>query len=209
MQAIREPINSITHLIGMILSVIALPFVLIKSQNVLQLIAMTVFLMGLIGLYGTSSIYHGLKKAPQILERWRKADHIMIYILIAASYTPICLIAIKGLFGYLLLGIIWGLTILGIIFKVYWLNMPRKIYTSLYLILGWAAVFAVYPLYQAVGIIGTLLLVAGGLSYTVGAVFYAKKSKFHLGPFGFHEIFHLFIMLGSLLHFIMIYFFIL
>lgn len=209
MQHIREPINSITHLIGMILAMIALPFVFIKSDNLMQLIAVTIFIMGLIGLYGTSSIYHALKKAPETLKKWRKADHIMIYILIAATYTPICLIGLKGITGIILLSAIWFLTILGIIFKVLWINMPRKIYTAFYVILGWAAVFAIYPLYNAVGGIAVLLLVAGGVSYTVGAIVYAKKSKFKIGHFGFHEIFHLFILVGSLFHFLMIYFYIL
>ncbi|MCH4887258.1 hemolysin III family protein [Acidaminobacter sp. JC074] len=209
MTSIREPINSITHFIGMVTYIIALPFVLIKSTGWLQMVAMTIFLMGLIGLYGTSSIYHALQKAPETLKKWRKADHIMIYILIAATYTPICLIALKGLVGYILLAVIWTLSIAGIVFKILWLNMPRKIYTALYVILGWAAIFAIYPLYQAVGPVGISLLVAGGVSYTVGAVFYAKKSKFHLGPFGFHEIFHLFILLGSALHFLMVYYFVL
>lgn len=209
MQHIREPINSITHFIGMIGAIIALPFVLIKSQNLIQIMSMTVFIMGLIGLYGTSSIYHAIKRAPAIIAKWRKADHIMIYILIAATYTPICLIALKGPLGYSLLSVIWGLSILGIIFKVFWINMPRKIYTALYVILGWAAIFAIYPLYQAVGPYGISLLVGGGVSYTVGAVFYARKSKLQLGLFGFHEIFHLFIMLGSSLHFLMIFFFVL
>lgn len=209
MQHIREPINSITHLIGMILAMIALPFVFTKSDTLMQLIAVTIFIMGLIGLYGTSSIYHALKKAPDTLKKWRKADHIMIYILIAATYTPICLIGLKGITGIILLSAIWFLTILGIIFKVLWINMPRKIYTSFYVILGWAAVFAIYPLYKAVGGIAVLFLAAGGVSYTVGAIVYAKKSKVKIGHFGFHEIFHLFILVGSLCHFLMIYFYIL
>lgn len=209
MQHIREPINSITHFVGMVLSIIALPFVITKSQNLIQLLAMIVFVLGLIGLYGTSSVYHAIKRAPQTLRKWRKADHMMIYILIAATYTPICLIALKGIVGYTLLGIIWGLSIMGIIFKIFWLNMPRKIYTALYVILGWAAIFAIYPLYKAVGPNGIILLVGGGISYTVGAFFYARKSKIKFGPFGFHEIFHLFIMLGSLLHFLMVYYIVL
>lgn len=206
MQHIREPINSITHFIGMVLSIIALPFVITKSQNLIQMLTTIVFVLGLIGLYGTSSIYHAINGSPETLRQWRKADHMMIYILIAATYTPICLIGLKGIIGYTLLGIIWGLSLLGIIFKIFWLNMPRRIYTALYVILGWAAIFAIYPLYQAVGAIGITLLIGGGISYTVGAIIYARKSKWMLGPFGFHEIFHLFIMLGSLLHFIMIYF---
>ena len=209
MQHIREPINSITHLIGMILAILALPFVLVKSESLIQLIGVTIFIIGLIGLYGTSSIYHGLKKAPRTLKKWRKADHIMIYILIAATYTPICLIGLKGLTGIILLSVIWALSILGIVFKVLWINMPRKVYTAFYLLLGWAAVFAIYPLYITLGGIAVLLLAAGGISYSVGAVVYAKKSSFTIGKFGFHEIFHLFILLGSLFHFLMIYYYVL
>lgn len=206
MQHIREPINSLTHFIGMLSYILAIPFVLMKTNGIIQLLSMIIFLAGLIGLYGTSSIYHALKKAPATLRKWRKADHIMIYILIASTYTPICLIALKGVIGYTLLSIIWLLTIAGIVFKILWLNMPRKLYTALYVILGWAAVITVYPLYSIVGIQGILLLVFGGISYTVGAIFYARKSTFKVGAFGFHEIFHLFILLGSCLHFSMIYF---
>lgn len=209
MQHIREPINSITHLIGMLLSVIALPIVILKSNTLTQIITVSIFCIGLIGLYGTSSIYHGLKKSPSTLEKWRMADHIMIYILIAASYTPICLISLEGILGTVLLSIIWVLTIMGIVAKVLWTNMPRKLYTSLYVLLGWAAVFTIYPLYIAVGPIGVALLVAGGLAYTFGAVIYAKKPPFVFLKFGFHEVFHLFIILGSLLHFLMIYHYVL
>lgn len=205
MQHIREPINSITHLIGMILSIIALPIVIMKSNTITQIITVSIFCIGLIGLYGTSSIYHGLKKDPSTLEKWRMADHIMIYILIAASYTPICLVSLEGLLGIVLLSIIWILTILGIVAKVVWTSMPRKLYTSLYVLLGWAAIFTIYPLYLSVGTIGVSLLVAGGLAYTFGALIYAKKPSFEILKFGFHEVFHLFIILGSLLHFFMIY----
>lgn len=209
MQHIREPINSITHLIGMILAILALPFVLIKSESLLQLIGVTVFIVGLIGLYGTSSMYHGLKKPSSTLNKWRKADHIMIYILIAATYTPICLLGLEGLTGIILLSVIWALSILGIVFKVLWINMPRKVYTAFYVVLGWAAVFAIYPLYITLGGIAVILLAAGGISYTIGALVYARKSSFSLGKFGFHEIFHLFILLGSLCHFLMIYYYVL
>lgn len=202
MQHIREPINSITHFIGMVLALIALPFVIHKSQNSLELISSTIFILGMVGLYGTSATYHAKHRH---LNKWRKADHMMIYILIAATYTPICLIALNGLTGYILLSIIWTMAILGIVLKAFWLNMPRKVYTALYVILGWAAIFAIYPLYQAVHLTGTLLLVGGGISYTLGALIYARKSNFNIGGFGFHEIFHLFILLGSFLHFLMIY----
>lgn len=206
MQHIREPINSITHFIGMAAAILGLPFLLIKTTSWLQWTTMVVFSMGLIGLYATSSIYHGLKKSPQVLERWRLADHIMIYILIAATYTPICLLALDGLLGIVLLAIIWFLTLVGIAAKVLWPGMPRKLYTGLYVILGWAAIGAIYPLYLSVGPLGVMLLVLGGLSYTFGAFIYGKKPTFNVLNFGFHEVFHLFILLGSGLHFFMIYY---
>lgn len=205
MQLIREPINSLTHFIGMIAAISAIPFIILKSTTVLQVVSVSIFCLGLVGLYGTSSIYHGIKGSDKKLYGWRLADHIMIYVLIAATYTPICLLSLKGTLGIVLLSVIWVLTILGIVAKVLWVNMPRKLYTSLYVLLGWAAVFAIYPLYRSVGLIGVLLLVGGGLAYTFGAVIYAKKPKFSILRFGFHEVFHLFIILGSILHFIMIY----
>lgn len=205
---IREPINSITHFIGALLSIIAFALLLHKSianNSVIQIVTSSIFCIGLIGLYSTSSLYHGLKKNPKVLEGWRKADHIMIYILIASTYTPICILTIKGTLGITLLSIIWAMTILGIVAKVLWLNMPRKLYTAFYLILGWAAVFAIMPIYKSIGTAGVMLLIFGGLAYTVGAVIYAKKFKLFIWKFGFHEIFHLFILLGSSLHFLMIY----
>lgn len=205
MDLLREPVNSITHFIGMIAAAILFPFIILKSTNHLEIISLSIFLIGLIGLYGTSAIYHGIKGSEKTLHHWRLADHIMIYILIAATYTPICLLYLKGVFGIVLLSVIWLLTILGIIAKTLWLNMPRKLYTGLYIGLGWAAIFAIYPLLKTVGLIGVILLVSGGVSYTVGGIIYAKKPVTPFKYFGFHEIFHLFILLGSLFHAIMIF----
>lgn len=175
MNMLREPINSITHLLGMIIAIALLPIMLIKSTGYLEITATSIFAIGLIGLYGTSGIYHGIKAKEKTLNNWRMADHIMIYILIAATYTPVCLLSLKGIFGITLLIIIWALTIAGIVAKTLWLNMPRKLYTGLYIGLGWAAIFALYPLYVNVGLMGVLLLLFGGISYTIGGVIYAKK----------------------------------
>lgn len=207
MQYIREPINTITHFLGMLVAIIMMPIVIMKSDTVIQILAVCIFSMGLIGLYGTSAIYHGIRGSESTLRKWRLADHIMIYILIAATYTPVCLINLKGVIGLVLLSTIWILTIMGIIAKILWVNMPRALYTGLYVLLGWAAIFAIYPLYLAVGMRGVLLLVGGGLAYTFGAIIYAKKPSFSFLKFGFHEVFHLFILLGSTLHFLMIYFY--
>lgn len=206
---IREPINSITHLCGIVLSAIGLIFLLISSINsgdYIKIISSIIFSFGLIGLYSASTIYHWYIASEKTIEILRKVDHSMIYILIAATYTPICLITLKGLTGYVLLGIVWSLGIIGIVLKLLWLNAPRWLYTSFYLILGWAAIFVIYPLYKILPSAGLMLLFAGGISYSVGAVFYATKSeRIKIWRFGFHEIFHVFILIGSLTHYLMIY----
>lgn len=206
---IREPLNSITHLFGILLSAIGLMLLLINSiqtNDSLKILTSIIFCLGLISLYSASTIYHWIIASERTLEILRKVDHIMIYILIAASYTPICIITLKGLLGYTLISIVWSLAILGIILKIVWLNAPRWLYTSFYLILGWAALFVIYPLYKLLPLTGFLLLVFGGISYSVGAVIYGTKSeKIKIWKFGFHEIFHIFILLGSIIHYIMIF----
>jgi len=206
---IREPINSISHLLGIVLSAIGLLFLVIasvKSGSWVKLLSSIIFSCGLIGLYSASTVYHWYVASKKTLEKLRKIDHIMIYILIAATYTPICLISLKGLIGYILLSIVWGMAITGIILKIFWLHAPRWLYTGFYLILGWAAIFVIYPLYEILPLRGLILLVAGGISYSLGAIVYATKSqKIRIWKFGFHEIFHVFILLGSFVHYMMIY----
>lgn len=206
---IREPLNSLTHLFGILLSAIGLMLLLINSiqtNDALKILTSVIFCLGLISLYSASTIYHWIIASEGTLEILRKVDHIMIYILIAASYTPICIITLKGLLGYTLISVVWSLAILGIILKIVWLNAPRWLYTSFYLILGWAALFVIYPLYKLLPLTGFLLLVLGGISYSIGAVIYGTKSeKIKIWKFGFHEIFHVFILLGSIIHYIMIF----
>ncbi len=210
---IREPINSLTHLAGLLLSVAGMILLLVRALEEPTAAGLTgalVFSLGLIGLYSASTIYHWAKASPRVIARLRTLDHIMIYILIAATYTPICLLALNQLTGGVLLGVIWTLTLTGIILKLVWTSAPRWLYTGLYLGLGWAAITVIYPLIQALPAMAIVLMVSGGLSYTVGAVIYGlKPRRLRVGPFGFHEIFHLFILAGSLLHFLMVYLYVL
>lgn len=206
---IREPINSITHLIGIFLSAIGLILLLIisyTSGSFIKVLSSIIFGLGLIGLYTASTVYHWSHFKEKTLELLRKIDHIMIYFLIAATYTPICLISLKGLTGYILLGSVWTLAISGMLIKIFWFDLPRWLYTGFYLLLGWAIIFAIFPLSRQLAIQGLLLIALGGVSYTVGAVIYGfKPSKLRLWKFGFHEIFHVFILLGSFLHYLGIY----
>ncbi|WDV44914.1 hemolysin III family protein [Clostridiaceae bacterium M8S5] len=205
----REPINSITHLIGIFLSIIGLVLLLltsISSHSWIKILSSVVFCLGLIGLYSASTVYHWSKASDDTIKILRKIDHTMIYVLIAASYTPICLVVLKGKVGYTLLSVVWTLAIVGIVLKFFWLNAPRLLYTSFYLILGWSAIFVIYPLYNLLPKPAFFLLFLGGIAYSIGAIIYmVKSSKIRIWKFGFHEIFHVFILLGSLFHFLLIY----
>lgn len=158
--------------------------------------------LGLILLYTFSSLYHLLNVSEKATRVLRKFDHIMIYILIASTYTPICLGPLRGGWGWSIFGIVWGLAIIGTVLTATWINAPRWLTTGIYLAMGWTVIIAIYPMisiFNSLGALSSLLwLLAGGIFYTIGAVIYGLKwpplkNKY----FGFHEIFHIFVMLGS------------
>lgn len=206
----REPINSLTHLVGAILSLFALiamlTKVIITNPSAVSITSVVIFGISLILLYTVSATYHGVITSDKIIFRLRKLDHSMIFILIAGSYAPFCLIALGGSKGTVFFATIASIAIAGILFRMLWFNCPRWLQTALYIGLGWAAIFMLKPLSQALSPISLALLVLGGVLYTVGGVIYGiKPKKLQLGKFGFHEIFHIFIILGSLCHFICVF----
>ena len=205
----REPVSGLTHLFGAILSILGLMLliqysvIVSKNNNIPTLI---IFGISLILLYTASTIYHLVTVSEKAIKVLRRIDHSMIYILIAGTYTPICLIALKGTLGSGLCTAIWLLALTGILLKIFWFNAPRWLYTFFYVFMGWLAIFAIYPLSKALSFNGVLWLIAGGVSYTVGAVIYATKwPKITSKLFGFHEIFHIFVLLGSFCHFWMMF----
>lgn len=206
---IREPINSMSHLIGAVLSLAGLVFLIVKSVqigSIVHLLSALVFGLSLIFLYSSSSVYHWVISSAEVVRILRKIDHCMIYVLIAGTYTPVCLLTLQGKLGIGLLIAIWSLAILGIVLKLVWFDAPRWLYTGFYLLLGWLAVFFIYPISLALPGRGVFLLVLGGLLYSAGSMFYALKPKrLKLWVFGFHEIFHLFILAGSITHYIFVY----
>ena len=210
---IREPINAITHFFAAVLSVVGFVFLLHTLKDtftVKKLVSIFAYSIGLIGLYSASAIYHGWLGEKELIKKLKRLDHMWIYILIAGSYTPICLITLTGWVGYGLLAIVWGLAITGVLLKKVWFDAPRWISTLFYLLLGWLAIFVIYPLYKSLPTEGIILLLAGGISYSVGALFYGfKPKKIRIWEFRYHEIFHIFTMLGSFCHFSMIYKFVL
>ena len=205
----REPMNGFTHFIGVVLSVTGTILLINLSLNPykpVHFISLLIFGLGMILMYTTSTLYHWLKISKEGTKRLRKADHIMIFINIAATYTPVCLLALSGTIGITLLILVWSVALAGITIKIFWMNAPRRLSTIIYLIMGWLAVIVIVPLFKKLETAALIWMFAGGLFFTLGAVIYArKKPDPYPGILGFHEIFHLFVLLGSLSHFIMIY----
>lgn len=207
-----DPISSETHFIGACLSLLGLLVMIvigIKNQTDSSLmIAAIVFGISLIALYSASSIYHFFKGSQKIKTILRKLDHSMIYILIVGTYTPVAVYCMSIPHVYYFLGILWSVAILGIIIKICWLNAPRSIATAIYLILGWAIVFDFHS-FQGIPMNCLMIIAAGGIAYSIGAFIYIFKKPNISEAFGFHELFHIFVMLGSLLHYFAIILFIL
>lgn len=198
----NEVLNAVTHGIGVILSIVGFVFLLRKADSWLDYVSFIVYGVSLLLLFSASTLFHSLifTKAKKVFQVF---DHCSIYLLIAGTYTPYCLLYIKGTIGIVLLSIIWLAAIVGIIYKSLTLSKVKtvsKLSTIVYNVMGWAVVIALPSLYHSVGLKGLLLLVGGGLAYTVGSVFYSMKNRRYM-----HVVWHLFVMLGALLMFFSIY----
>ncbi|MGL4791432.1 MAG: PAQR family membrane homeostasis protein TrhA [Anaerotignaceae bacterium] len=207
--SLREPVSALTHFAGFLVAIpvfIILLIISAKEASIYHVVSFAIFGVSVLMLYGASTVYHGLRLSAEKVAILRRVDHMMIFVLIAGTYTPVCLISLKGVWGWTLLCLVWGFALGGIILKAVWFNAPRWLSTAIYVIMGWLVVFAFYPLGKAVPVSGILTLLAGGISYTVGAVVYAlKKPWFNFKGFGFHEVFHLFVLLGTALHIIFMF----
>ncbi|MBP3907284.1 MAG: hemolysin III family protein [Peptostreptococcaceae bacterium] len=207
---LREPINGFTHLAGAILSFVGLLALVIKTTltnpTIINISAVIVFGISMILLYSASATYHLVVSSDKVISFLRKLDHSMIFVLIAGSYTPFCLIALEDFKGWILFTIIYAIAILGVLFKMLWFKCPRWVSTIIYIGMGWMAIFIIGPLCRVISSQGVFLLALGGIFYTIGGVIYGVKPKYlkfkHLG---FHEIFHIFVLLGSLTHFLCVF----
>lgn len=211
---IREPGSAITHFIGMMLAIFAATPLLVKaglSSGTQTLIAMGIFVLSLILLYGASATYHSVNLSGRLLRVFRKIDHMMIFVLIAGSYTPVCLIVLGGQLGYTMLAVVWGIAIGGMLIKAFWITCPKWFSSAIYIAMGWVCVFVFGQLWQTLPKAAFLWLLAGGIVYTAGGIIYALKLPIFNSKhshFGSHEIFHLFVMGGSICHFIFMYFYV-
>lgn len=208
---IREPGSAITHFIGAVLSVLATTPLLIKvavNDDHTAFIAMAVFMCSMVALYSASTIYHSVTVRDRVLRVFRKLDHMMIFVLIAGSYTPICLIVLGGRSGYTLLAVVWGIALIGMTIKACWITCPKWFSSVIYIAMGWICLAVFGTLWNTLPHSAFLWLLVGGLIYTVGGVIYALKLPIFNSKhqnFGSHEIFHLFVLGGSICHFIFMY----
>jgi hemolysin III len=209
---LRDPMNGLTHCIGAALAVVGTVMLLLRAMDPpmpWHIVAFSIFGGGMILLYTASTLYHWLPLSERGIRILRRVDHAMIFVYIAATYTPICLITLRGPWGWSIFGVVWGIALAGIMLKAFWITAPRWLSTAIYLAMGWIALAGIYPLTQSLPPTALAWLVGGGLTYSLGAVVYALKwpNPFP-GYLGFHEIFHLFVIGGSACHFILMYRFI-
>lgn len=210
---IKDPGSAITHFIGMIMAIIGSIPLLIKASHEpgsTPFMSMLVYAISLILLYAASTTYHTVNFTEKVNTIFKKIDHMMIFVLIAGSYTPICLLVLPQRTGQFLLAIVWGIAIVGILIKAFWVFCPKWVSSVLYIGMGWTCVLAFTQIVRALSPAAFGFLLAGGIIYTIGGVIYALKLSIFNGrhkSFGSHEIFHLFVMGGSICHFILMYVF--
>ena len=196
---IKDPGSALTHFIAMLLALFAAAPLLGKAargSDSVHLMALTVFIVSMILLYAASTIYHTLDISASVNRRLRKLDHMMIFILIAGTYTPVCLIVLGNRMGYALLGLVWGIALVGIVINAFWISCPKWFSSLIYIAMGWACVLAFSQIVQALPPAAFGWLLAGGIIYTIGGVIYALKLPIFNSKhknFGSHEIFHLFV----------------
>ena len=204
--------NGLTHFVAAVLAVIGTFMLLARVADPpmqWHIVSFSIFGGGMVLLYTASTLYHWLPVGEDWLRVLRRVDHSMIFFYIAATYTPICLIPLRGPWGWSLFGVIWGVALFGIVMKIFWLTAPRWLSTSIYLVMGWLALVGIYPLYLSMSGPALAWLVGGGVVYSLGAIVYGMKWPDPLpGYLGFHEIFHLFVIGGSACHFVLMYYYI-
>ena len=208
---IKDPGSAITHFIAMLMALFAATPLIIKAlsaPDTIHVISLSIFIGTMILLYAASTTYHTVNATPGINKILKKLDHCMISVMIAGSYTPVCLIVLHNRTGYLLLSVVWLVALFGILLKLCWINCPKWVSSILYIVMGWACLLAFPQIIHALPKAAFAWLLAGGLIYTAGGIIYALKvrrfnEKHRM--FGTHEIFHLFVMGGSICHYVMMY----
>jgi hemolysin III len=201
---LRDPVSGLTHLGGAILAAVGLIFLLIAGWSTpAKIISLLVYGLSLVGMFSASATYHMVKAKDRVIEILRKIDHSAIYLLIAGTYTPFCVNAFTGFWQWGLLAIIWSLALIGIGVKIFIIKAPRWLTAGVYLLMGWLVLAAIGEMLNRLPAGALIWMAIGGVTYTLGAVVYiTKKLNFWPGVFGFHEVWHIFVLLAALAHYI-------
>lgn len=209
----KDPGSAITHFIGVVLVLLAMFPLFVHTLNhssgaVVSGFSMLIFSLSMLLLYTASTVYHTFDLGRRINRILKKCDHMMIFVMIAGSYTPVCLVVLHNKSGYIMCASVWAMALIGIVVKGFWINCPKWFSSIIYIGMGWTCIFALSQIIQNLSTSAFLLLLSGGILYTIGGVIYALKLKIFNEKhknFGSHEIFHVFVMLGSICHYIMMY----
>jgi hemolysin III len=202
----REPVSGYTHLGGLVVGALGALLLLARARGASSFFPDLAYVVTLLGLYGASSAYHLVPGSERLTQRLRQVDHAAIFLFIAGSCTPIFWRAFEGSDRGLMLGVVWAIAAIGIVFRIAWMNAPRALYTSMYVAMGWLVLIKAKAAFHALPAPVLALVVAGGITYMLGALVYATKRPNPLPRiFGFHEIWHLFVLAGSALHFVAIF----
>lgn len=212
---VKDPGSAITHFIGFVMALFATFPLLIRAavshRSMTEMVSLSIFMLSMLMLYAASTIYHSFNLPGNGNLILKKIDHMMIFVLIAGSYTPVCVIMLHNMVGYIMLAAVWGIAAAGMILKACWVTCPKWFSSIIYIAMGWICILALPHIMAALNLQQFLWLLVGGIMYTVGGIIYALKlpvfNEMHKN-FGSHEIFHLFVMAGSLCHYVCIYLFV-
>lgn len=200
----KDPASSYTHLLGVVLSVAGLVTLVVASHgDPWRVAAFSIYGASLVLLYSASTVYHWLHLPARGEDVLKRLDHVAIFVLIAGTYTPVCLVTLRGGWGWSVFGVVWALALAGTVLKLAAPHLPRWTSTGLYVGMGWIAVVAVVPLVRSLPAAGLMWLAAGGVLYTLGAVVYAvERPNPVAGVFEAHDVFHVFVLAASVAHFV-------
>ncbi|OGI09095.1 MAG: hypothetical protein A2Y40_10800 [Candidatus Margulisbacteria bacterium GWF2_35_9] len=201
---LKDPLSGLLHLIGLFLAIPAMvTLIIIGHHSVWKIVSFSIYGSALVLLFLASTLHHWLpKKWGGKQQVFRKFDHLMIYITIAATYTPFCLLTLRGAWGWSIFGVIWTVTVIAVIFQSVFIDLPRWLTTTVYVLMGWLVLISIVPLVRNLAPGGLLFLLLGGIVYSIGGLIYTIK-KPNLHPlFGFHELWHVFVLVGTICHFL-------
>jgi hemolysin III len=202
----KERISFYSHMAGVFAAIAGTVYLIyVARTSIAHVVVSIVYGFSVILLFSASASYHALKQNENEISIWRKLDHSAIFFMIAGTYTPVCYIYLSGYWKWSVIIIQWTLVVAGLFLKILYLKAPRYLSTMIYLLMGWIGVFAIKEFYTTMPRNAVFYLFAGGISFTVGAIFYAIKKPVLGSGFGFHEIFHLFVLLGGVFHYLLVY----